>query len=49
MEYAIEVASCDMIYIPGFLKIGADVKAILRLFLRNLRFCNVGITGERDL
>jgi hypothetical protein len=38
-----------MIYILSFMKIDADLQAILRFGLRNLRGCNVGITEERDL
>jgi hypothetical protein len=33
----------------GFMKIGTGAQAILRFYLRNLRDCNVGITGGRDL
>jgi hypothetical protein len=49
VKYAIEIASCGMIYIPGFKKIGTGVQAILRFCLRNLRGCNVDITDGRDL
>jgi hypothetical protein len=31
------------------MKIGTGVQAILRLFLRNLNGCNVGITEGRNL
>jgi hypothetical protein len=37
------------IYIPGFMKIGAGVQAILRLCPRNLNGCCLGITDVRDL
>jgi hypothetical protein len=37
------------IYIPSFMNTGTCIKAILRLCLRNLRACNVGITHGRDL
>jgi hypothetical protein len=43
------MASCDMIYIPHFMKIGAGVQVVLRLFLINLRVCNVGTTEGREL
>jgi hypothetical protein len=43
------MASCGMIYIPGFMKIGTGVRAILRFCLRNSRDCNVGITEGKDL
>jgi hypothetical protein len=45
MMYAVEMASCGMIYITGFMKIGTGVQAILRFCLSNLKGCNVGITG----
>jgi hypothetical protein len=44
MTYAIEMASCGMIYTPSFMKIGTGVQAILRFCLSNLRGCEVGIT-----
>jgi hypothetical protein len=47
--YAIEMASCGIIRIPGFMMFGTVVPAILRLYLRNLRGVNVGITDGRDL
>jgi hypothetical protein len=37
------------IYILSFMKIGTGVQAILRLRLRNLRGCFVGITDGRNL
>jgi hypothetical protein len=40
--------SYGMTYIPSFMKIGTGVQAILRLFLRNLRGCNIGITEGRN-
>jgi hypothetical protein len=43
MVYTAEMALCDMIYVPNFMKFGAGVQAILRFCLRNLRDCNVGI------
>jgi uncharacterized protein YraI len=49
MKYAVEMASCGMIYIPSFVKIGTGVQAIVRFCLRNLRGCNVDITDGRDL
>jgi hypothetical protein len=48
MKYAIEIASCGMIYLISFTKIGTGIQAILRFCLRNLRGCNVGITDGRD-
>jgi hypothetical protein len=49
MKCAVEIASCGMIYIPSFMKIGKGIQAILRFCLRNLIGCNVGITDGRDL
>lgn len=50
LEYAIEMDLCGMIQISHFMKIGMGIKAILRLCLRNLRCCNVGIIdGIYDL
>jgi hypothetical protein len=46
--YAVEMASCDMIYLLSFVKICTGVKAILRFCLRNLRGCDVGITDVKD-
>jgi hypothetical protein len=31
--YAIEIASCDIVYIPRLIKIGAGVQEILRFYL----------------
>jgi hypothetical protein len=47
MVYAVEMASCGMIYIPSFIMTGAGLQAILRVFLKNLRGCNAGITDGR--
>jgi hypothetical protein len=47
--YAIEMASYSMTYLPSFIKIGSGIQAILRVCLRNLKGCNVGITDGRDL
>jgi hypothetical protein len=49
MKYAVLMASCGMIHIPSFMKIGTGVQAILRFCLRNLQGCDVGITDGRDL
>jgi hypothetical protein len=46
--YAVEMVSCGMLSLPGFMKIGTGVQAILRYRLRNLRGCSVGITDGRD-
>jgi hypothetical protein len=49
MSYAVGMASCGMIYLPGFIKICIGVQALLEFCLRNLNGCNVGITAGRDL
>jgi hypothetical protein len=49
MKYSAEVASCGMIYVPNFMKIGTGTEAILRFCLGNLTGCNVGISDVRDL
>jgi hypothetical protein len=43
-KYAIEMASCGMVYIPRFMKINAGLQTWLRFCLRSLRGWNVGIT-----
>jgi hypothetical protein len=48
-EVGLEMASCGMIYIPSFMKIGTGVEAILRFCVTNLRDCNVGTPDGRDL
>jgi hypothetical protein len=40
------MASCGMIYLPNFMKIGTGVQAILRFCLSNLNGCNAGILME---
>jgi hypothetical protein len=49
MKYAVEMASCGMIYIPSFMKIGGGIQAILRFGLCNLRCYGAGTTDGRDL
>jgi hypothetical protein len=48
MLYAVEMASCGVIYLPSFMKIGSGVEAILRFCLRNVRGCDVCVTEERN-
>jgi hypothetical protein len=36
MKYAVGMASCGMIYLQSFMKIGRGVQAILRVFLKIL-------------
>jgi hypothetical protein len=47
--YADETASYGMMYLPSFMKIGTGVQAVLKLFLRNLRSCNICIADGRDI
>jgi hypothetical protein len=49
MKYGVEMASCGIMNIPGFMKIGIGVQAILRFSFRNVRGCDAGITDWRDL
>jgi hypothetical protein len=49
MKYAVETASCGIIYVRSFTKLSPGVQAILRFCLINLSGCNVDITYERDL
>jgi hypothetical protein len=48
MKYTVEMASCDLIYIPRFMKIGIGIQAILRFRLRNFEGCNTGITDSNS-
>jgi hypothetical protein len=41
MQYAVEMASYGMIYVPRFMKTGTGFQAVLRVCLRNLRGCNM--------
>jgi hypothetical protein len=38
-----------MIHIPNLMTIGTGVQEILKPCLRNMRGCDVGITGGRDI
>jgi hypothetical protein len=49
MKFVVETASCVMIYIPSFMKIGVGIQAILKFCLKNFRGYNVCITDGRDL
>jgi hypothetical protein len=46
-NYAVEISSGTVIYVPSFMKVGIGVQAILKICLRNLRGCTVGITGGK--
>jgi hypothetical protein len=48
MMHTVEMASCGIIYIPRFLKVGMGFQAILRVFLSNLNGCNVCITDGEE-
>jgi hypothetical protein len=41
MMYYAEMASCGIIFLPNFIKIGTCVQAILRFGLSNLNGCNI--------
>jgi hypothetical protein len=45
----VEMTSCSIVYLPGSMKIGRGVQAILRFCHKNLRGCNFSILGGRDL
>jgi hypothetical protein len=45
--YAVEMASCGMIYLSSFMTIATGVQAILRFCLRNL--ISFGITNGKNL
>jgi hypothetical protein len=47
MMYAVQVASCGVVYLTGFMNIGTGLQVILRFVLSNLYDCNVGITDGR--
>jgi hypothetical protein len=49
MTCDIEMASCGIIYIPSFVKIGTGVQVILSFYFINLKDCNVGITEGNEL
>jgi uncharacterized protein YraI len=49
MEYAVEMASCSMIFLPSFMKINKGVQALFRFCLSNMNGCNVGSTNGKDL
>jgi hypothetical protein len=49
MKYAIEMVSCDTVYIPSFMNIGTGFQAIVRFCLRNLNGCNVDIIEGRSM
>jgi hypothetical protein len=48
-EVCLEMDSCGVIYISNFMKMDTGAQAVLGFGLGNVRGCNVGITGGRDL
>jgi hypothetical protein len=48
MKCSVEIGSGDTIYLQSFMKNGTCVHAKLRLGLRNLKECKVGINYRRD-
>jgi hypothetical protein len=49
MKHVVEMASCGMMYVPNFMKIGRGVEGILRFCLNNFKGCNDSITHSRNL
>jgi hypothetical protein len=47
MDYAVEMDSSGMIYIPSFVRIGIGFQEILRVYLRNLKGSYVVVTDKR--
>jgi hypothetical protein len=45
----LEMASCGMISIPRFMKIGVGIQSVLRFCFINLRCCSVGITDGGEI
>jgi hypothetical protein len=48
MPYGIGTVSCGTLHVPSFMKIDIGFQVILRISLRNLKGCNVGITDDTD-
>jgi hypothetical protein len=48
-EVHLHIVSSGLIYIPGFMKSGTYVQAVLGSCLRNLRGCDVDITDEKEI
>jgi hypothetical protein len=46
--YTNGMGSGDMISVPSLINIDTGLQAIIRLFFRNLRGCNIGINDGRD-
>jgi hypothetical protein len=49
MMHPVYMPSCDMVFLPHFMKLYKCVERILGFYLNNLISCNVGITEGRDL
>jgi hypothetical protein len=47
--YPGKMGSGGKIYIPNFVKIGTGIQAILRFYLRNMKYCKVSVTDRKDL
>jgi hypothetical protein len=43
MEYAVQIAPGDMIYLLSFMKMGTYIQRMLMYCLNNVRGCNVDI------
>jgi hypothetical protein len=49
MMYHVQMASCGLIFLPSFMKIGKCFRAIIRFGLSNMNDCNVGIIEGKKL
>jgi hypothetical protein len=49
VKYAVEMASGVTIYLPSFMAIGSGIQVILKLYLSNLRGCDINTINGREL
>jgi hypothetical protein len=49
MKYAVEMASCGVMYVLIFMKNSTAIQAILKFCLINLNLCNTGVTDGKEL
>jgi hypothetical protein len=47
--YTVEMPSCDTIFLPNFINIGAGFQVILWFRFSNLNNCNIDITDGKEL
>jgi heme/copper-type cytochrome/quinol oxidase subunit 2 len=48
MEYAVEMTSYGMMYLPSIMKIGMGVQTLVRFCLRNWRSCNDHVSHGKN-